>query len=208
MASESYQPLAFVHFPLSSHLLSHIFFKMRSSAILLAALLGVASAAVPQWPRKLAETGTAVYSAGVGPTGTGKPHLGPGPVSFSTGSPIHHTTGGILPSGGYTHKPTGSGWGPTGTGHGGSPPPTPGPHTTTITKTGDVTSEWLITQILLTRSNTPHRHNDLHTLRHHNSDVYDYFIRTMLDPRGHTRNIHLLLDLVDHDLLHYQDHSN
>lgn len=114
---------------------------MRSSAILLAALLGVASAAVPKWPRKLAETGTAVYSTGVGPTGTGKPHLGPGPVSFPTGSPIDHNTGGIFPSGGYNHKSTGSGVGPTGTGHEGSPRPTLGPSTTTITKTGDVTSE-------------------------------------------------------------------
>ena len=122
---------------------------MRSSTILLAALVGLASAGMPKWPRKWSGTGTALYSAGVGPTGTG--------------SPIDHTSGGIFPSGGYTQKPTGSGVkptgsgvkptgsgvkpttgsgvGPTGTGHGGSPPPTQGPHTTTITKTSDVPSE-------------------------------------------------------------------
>ena len=123
---------------------------MRSSAIFLAALVGAASAGMPKWPREWSGTGTGVYGGGVGPTGTGKLPLGPGPVSFPTGSPTYHTSGGISSSGGpkYPHKPTGSGLGPTGTGvgptgtgHGGSPPPTPSPHTTTITKTSDVASE-------------------------------------------------------------------
>ena len=30
----------------------------------------------------------------------------------------------------------------------------------------------------------------------------------MLEPRSHSRNIHLLLDLFDHNLLHYQGHSD
>ena len=123
---------------------------MRSSAIFLAALAGVASAGIPNWPQKWSGTGTGVYGGGVGPTGTGKSPLGTGPVSFPTGSPSYHPSGGISPSGGskYTHNPTGSGVGPTGTGvgptgtgHGGSPPPTGSPHTTTITKTSDVASE-------------------------------------------------------------------
>ena len=115
---------------------------MRSSAILLTALVGVASASIPKWPQGWSGTGSNVYGGGAGPTGTGKLPLGPGPVSFPTG--------GISPSGGpkYTHKPTGSGVGPTGTGVGptgtglgGSPAPTPGPYTTTITKTSDVASK-------------------------------------------------------------------
>lgn len=146
---------------------------MRSSAILVAALVGVASAGIPSWTLKWPGTASDVYGGGGGPTG--KPHLGPGPVSeiphtggsFPTSYPkdhhtkkehhnsvgmfpsgglkehhsekIHHT-GGIFPTGKH-HKPTGSGVGPTGTGHAGIPPPTPGPHTTTITTTSDVTSE-------------------------------------------------------------------
>ena len=143
---------------------------MRSSAVLLAALVGVASAGIPNWPFKRSETGSNIYGGGVGPTG--KLPLGPGPVSFPTGSPIDHTSGGIFPTGGpkshhseiYTHKPTGSGLGPTGTGHGGSPLSTPGPHKTTITKTSDVTREWLIVHFLLTWTNIDNRHNDFHIL--------------------------------------------
>lgn len=150
---------------------------MRSSAVLLVALVGVASAGIPNWPFKRSESGSNVYGGGVVPTG--KPPLGPGPVSFPTGSPIDHTSGGIFPTGGpkshhserYTHtptgsgiKPTGSGLGPTGTGHGGSPVSTPGPHTTTITKTSDVTGEWLIVHFLLTWTNIDNRHNDFHIL--------------------------------------------
>ena len=103
---------------------------MRSSAIFLAALVGVASADVPKWPQKWSGTGTGVYGGGVGPTGTGKLPFGPGPVSFPTGYPTGSGVG-----------PTGTGVGPTGTGHGGSPPPTTGPYITTITKTSDVASE-------------------------------------------------------------------
>ena len=127
---------------------------MRSSAVFLAALVGVASAGMPKWPREWSGTGTGVSGGGVGPTGTGRLPLGPGPVIFPTGYP----SGGIYPSGGskYTHNPTGSGvgptgtgvgptgtghGGPTGTGHGGSPPPPTSAHTTTITKTSDVASE-------------------------------------------------------------------
>lgn len=108
---------------------------MRSSAVFLAALVGVASAGMPKWPQKWSGTGTGVYGGGVGPTGTGKPPLGSGPVSFPTGSSIYHN-----PTGSGV-GPTGTGVGPTGTGHGGSPPPTGSPHTTTITKTSDVASE-------------------------------------------------------------------
>ncbi|CAF9940587.1 MAG: hypothetical protein ALECFALPRED_008763 [Alectoria fallacina] len=146
---------------------------MRSSAILVVALVGVASAGMPKWPRNWPGTANDVYGGSKGPTG--KPHLGPGPVSeiphtggsFPTGHPKdhhtkkeHHNSGGMFPSGGpkehhsekhhHTggsfptgkhHQPTGSGVGPTGTGHGASPLPTPGPHTTTITKTSDVASK-------------------------------------------------------------------
>lgn len=48
---------------------------MRSSAIFFAALVGVASAGMPGWSVKSSETA----SGDINPTG--KPHLGPGPVS-------------------------------------------------------------------------------------------------------------------------------
>ena len=187
---------------------------MRSSAFLVAALVGVASAGMPGWPGQSSEFASDVYGGGPGPTN--KPHLGPGPVSerprpevsFSTGlSKDHHTekeyhgsggifptglpkehhpekyhmsggmyptglakehhpekyhnSGGIFPSGGpekhhsekYHYIPTGSGVGPTGTGHGGRPHPTPGPHTTMITTTSDVTSKNLLDRILMTLTN-------------------------------------------------------
>ena len=205
---------------------------MRSSAILVAALVGVASAGMPGWPVMSSETASDVSGGGLGPTH--RPHLGPGPVSerprpdisfskelskdhhpksehhksggsFPTGGPKnhhpdkehypgrHHTSGGMFPSGGiipsggpknhhpdkdhhperhhpsggifpsggptvhrperhHHHIPTGSGVGPTGTGHGGSPGPTLGPHTTTITTTSDVTSTCWINRILMTRT--------------------------------------------------------
>lgn len=144
---------------------------MRSSAIFLAALVGVASAGMPAWPAKPSGTG------GAGPTGkshlgpgpvhypkegpTGKPHLAPGPVVFPSGSPEKYHD--HVPSGSpekyhpgeHPHKPSGSGSpekyhkpGPTGTGtgHGGIPPPTTLP-TTTITHTSDVSSKYLISHI-------------------------------------------------------------
>ena len=156
---------------------------MRSSAILLAALVGAASAAMPKWAPMSWGSASVVSGGGVG--ATGKPHLGPGPVQehhekdhypkkehhssggiFPTG-PVkdhgkdhypnkeHHSSGGIFPTGSpkkhhpakYHHRPTGSGMGPTatgagtGTGHGGIPPSTTGPLTTTITTTADVTSK-------------------------------------------------------------------
>ena len=180
---------AFTH---SFLLIKQSFFTMRSSAILVAALVGFASAGMPGWIVKSSETAS---GGGLGPSG--KPHLGPGPVSerprpdislkktdhHNSGYPEdhhtksehhrsggsfptdyrkehhperHHNSGGIFPSGGispsggpkhhrseqrhYHHIPTGSGVGPTGTGHGGSPPTTTGPLTTTITATSDVTS--------------------------------------------------------------------
>ena len=203
-------------------LLILICFSMRSSAILVAALVGVASAGMPKWPLQWSKTASGGYGGGVG--STGKPHLGPGPVSemphtggsfpttypkdhhpkkehhnsggmFPSGgsSPTtypkdhhpkkeHHSSGGMFPSGGPTqhrpekhhHKPTGSGVGPTGTGHGGSPPLTSGPLTTTITKTSDVTSKTFIGQVLLTRTNIHNRHNDFHTLRHYHPDFYNH----------------------------------
>ena len=68
---------------------------MRSSAILLAALVGVASAGIPGWLVKSSKTASDVSGGDLGPTG--KPHLGPGPVrphpeaSFSTAlSKDHH----------------------------------------------------------------------------------------------------------------------
>lgn len=168
---------------------------MRSSAILLAALVGVASAGMPKWPLTWLGTASDVYGGGEGPTG--RPHLGPGPVSekyrtggsFSTGhlqdhhtKKEHHRSGGIFPSGGpkyhhsekYHHKPTGSGVGPTGTGHGGSPPTTHVPHTTTITTTSDVTSKSLVRQILCTSTNIHDRYNDFDNLRHYHLDIYNH----------------------------------
>ncbi len=107
---------------------------MRSSTTFLAALVGVASAGMPEWSLQMTGTASNVYGGGVG--STGKPHLGPGPVVFPSG----RNSGGMYPSG-VTGKPTGSGVGPTGTGYGGIPPPTPGPTTTTVTHTSDVTSK-------------------------------------------------------------------
>lgn len=52
---------------------------MHSSAILLAALVGVASAGMPGWSVTPSGTASDVSGGGLGPTG--KPHLGPGPVS-------------------------------------------------------------------------------------------------------------------------------
>ena len=154
-----------VAFTFSLSLFITDFFNMRSSAILVAALVGVASAGMPNWPLTWSATASGVYEGVGGPTG--RPHLGPGPVSEipHTGGSFptayskdhhrekeHHNSSGIFPSKKhhsekYHHKPTGSGIGPTGTGigptgtgHGGSPT-TPGPHTTTITKTSDVTSK-------------------------------------------------------------------
>lgn len=154
---------------------------MRSSAIVVAALMGVASAGMPNWSGQLSGTLSDVHGGGVGPTG--RPHLGHGPVSemphtYPTGHAKdhpkehhpkneHHKSGGMYPSGGHHpdkyhhkptgmfptggpekhhpkkhhHKPSGSGVGPTSTGYGGSPSPTQGPLTTTITTTSDVTSK-------------------------------------------------------------------
>ena len=131
---------------------------MRSSAILLAALVGAASAAMPKWAPMSWGSASVVSGGGVG--ATGKPHLGPGPVQEHHEKDHypkkeHHSSGGIFPTGSpkkhhpakYHHRPTGSGMGPTatgagtGTGHGGIPPSTTGPLTTTITTTADVTSK-------------------------------------------------------------------
>lgn len=145
---------------------------MRSSAILVAAVVGVASAGMPKLPLTWSATASDVYGGDGGPTG--RLHFGPGPVSqgsFPTSHPKdyhmgkeNHNSGGIFSSGGpnkhhpdkYRDKPTGSGIGPTGTGNkhhpdkhhhkptgtgNGGPPPTPGPPTTTITITSDVTGK-------------------------------------------------------------------
>lgn len=140
---------------------------MRSSAILVAALVGVASAGMPNSPLTWLGTASDVSGGGVGPTG--KPPLDHGPAlekphtggMFPTGHrkayPMkeHTKSGGMFPSGGPKEhhpekhhrtgsgkyrKPTGSGIGPTGTGNGASPASTSGPLTTTITTTSDVTS--------------------------------------------------------------------
>ena len=102
---------------------------MRSSAILVAALVGVASASIPKWPLEGSKKDSYV-SGDVAPTS--RLHLGPGPVSEKPYTGVsfptayskddHHPSGGIFPSGGpqkhhskqYHHKPTGSGAGPTG----------------------------------------------------------------------------------------------
>ena len=147
---------------------------MRSSGILLAALVGVASAGIPKWPFQWSNTASGVSGGGEGPTA--KPHL---PVVFPSGYPIdHNSKKDMLPSEGpprdnfqkyhpmptaekyhqrptgekyhpmptgdkYHQRPTGEKYHPmpTGTGHGGSPPLTSGPRTTTVTKTSDVTSK-------------------------------------------------------------------
>ena len=142
---------------------------MRSSAILVAALVGVASAGIPKWPLQWSNKRSYVSSD---VASTSRLYFGPGPVSVTshTGVSFPTASGGIYPSGGsqkhhseqyhhrpsgsgagptsrpgkHHHRPSGSGAGPTATGYRGSPAPTQSPHTTTITKTSDVTSEWLI----------------------------------------------------------------
>ena len=191
---------------------------MRSSAIFLAVLVGVASASMPEWfPKR------STAASGEGLASTGRPHLGPGPVVFPSGYPsggpkYHHpekhhpklTASGVGSTshhpGKYHHQNTGSGLGPTNTG--GSPNPTSGPPTTTVTHTSDVTSKLSMVEVPRTRTNTHTRHNDFHTLRHYNPYFHNHQIRTLLESHCHSWNVHVLLDLVDHHLFHHYRHSN